>query len=113
VPASGRRAAQGGWNPQEPFQTEKAAKHGKMIKHGPFAEIASRLMLPPGCFHTTKTRSGRCYGATQAGNPGVRRFLDRLRIASVANGNKNWLSGQPLQVVKWIADLFPLFAGVV
>lgn len=34
------------------------------------------------------TRSGRCYGATQAGNPGVRRFLDRLRIARVANGNK-------------------------
>ena len=43
----------------------------------------------------------------------MRRFLDRLRIASVANGNKNWLSGQLLQVVKWIADLFPLFAGVV
>src|SRR5712691_9111796 len=62
---------------------------------------------------TAHTRSGRCYGATQAGNPGVRRFLDRLRIASVANGNKNWLSGQPSQVVKWIADLFPLFAGVV
>jgi hypothetical protein len=54
----------------------------------------------------------RCYGATQAGNPGVRRFLDRLRI-SVVNGNKNWLSDQPSQVVKWIADLFPLFAGVV
>jgi hypothetical protein len=45
--------------------------------------------------------------------PGVRRFLDRLRIASVANGNKNWLSDQPSQVVKWTADLFPLFAGVV
>src|ERR1700721_2591603 len=55
----------------------------------------------------------RCCGATQAGNPGVRRFLDRLRIASVANGNKNWLSDQPSQVVKWIADLFPLFAGAV
>jgi hypothetical protein len=41
VPASGRRAAQDGWNPhQEPFQTEKAAQHGKMTKHGHFTEIA-------------------------------------------------------------------------
>src|SRR5258705_6653202 len=54
-----------------------------------------------------ETQSVRCYGTTQVGNLRVRRFLDRLRIASVANGNKNWLSGQPLQVVKWIADLFP------
>jgi hypothetical protein len=43
VPITGRRAAQDGWNPhQEPFQTEKAAKHGNMTKHGHFAEIASR-----------------------------------------------------------------------
>src|SRR3954454_6941703 len=25
------------------------------------------------------TRNGRCYGATQAGNPGVRRLLDKVR----------------------------------
>jgi len=43
---------------------------------------------------------GRCYWATQAGNPGVRRFLDRLGIARVANGNNNRLSSQPSQVVK-------------
>jgi hypothetical protein len=59
------------------------------------------------------THNGRCYGATQAENPGVCCFFDGLRIASVANGNKNLLSGQPSQVVKWIADLFPLFAGLV
>src|ERR1700692_4659811 len=63
--------------------------------------------LAQASFHTALTRNGRCYGATQAGNPGVRSFLDRLRIARVANGNKNWLSNQPSQVVKWIADLFP------
>lgn len=40
---SGRRAVQDGRNPhQEPFQTKKAAKHGKMTKHSHFAEIASR-----------------------------------------------------------------------
>jgi pimeloyl-ACP methyl ester carboxylesterase len=50
VPASGRRAAQGGWNPQEPFQTEKAAKHSKMTKHGHFAEIASRQCFCQGVF---------------------------------------------------------------
>ena len=43
---------------------------------------------------------------------GRARSLHGLRIARVANGNKNWLSSQPSQVVKWIADLFPLFAGV-
>ena len=46
------------------------------------------------------TRNVRCYGATQAGNPGVRRFLDRLGIARVASGNKNRLNSQPSQVVK-------------
>src|SRR6266403_1324067 len=56
VPVSGRRAAQDSWNPhQEPSQTEKAAKHGKMIKHGHFAEIASRQCFRQGVFHTTKT----------------------------------------------------------
>jgi hypothetical protein len=38
---SGRRAAQDRSH-QEPFQAEKAAIHGKMTKHGYFAEIASR-----------------------------------------------------------------------
>jgi hypothetical protein len=59
VPVSGRRAAQDGWNPhQEPFQTEKAAQHGKMTKHGHFTEIAESSVLLPGRFHTTKTQSG-------------------------------------------------------
>ncbi|SPP93132.1 protein of unknown function [Bradyrhizobium vignae] len=40
---------------------------------------------------TAHTLSGRCYGATPAGNLGVRRLLERFRIAIAANGNENLL----------------------
>jgi len=51
VPVSGRRTAQGRLQShQDPFQTEKAAKHGNMTKHGHFAEIASRQCFCQGVF---------------------------------------------------------------
>jgi len=58
VPVSSCRAAQGGWNPhQEPFQTEKAAKHDKMIKHGQFTEIAIRQCFCQGVFTQPRPNS--------------------------------------------------------
>jgi len=58
VSITARSAAQDGWNPhQERSRQKKAAKHGKMTKHGHFAEIASRQCFCRSVFTQPRPRT--------------------------------------------------------